>query len=189
MVNLFHRYMEYERDSKDILLAVLASGHALFFFVTNYQCWIGCCFLPLPVTVFASQLNQASWWILCVLSFANQSYSISVCWLLTLVRIVFCPVLSWHLELLYDFLKWFTSVVFSRHGYQRPCEKKTWIESKLTNHIQPLWSDRILRITFLLHWYILSIGKSWSQIILYKSHSLNSWWFMHLVCLNIWEQK
>ena len=37
--------------------------------------------------VLASHLNQASWWILCVLRFANQFYSITACWSFTVVRI------------------------------------------------------------------------------------------------------
>ena len=96
------------------IMIFLGSGSLLTF--ASYHYWEG---------VLASHLNQASWWILCVLRFANQSILFHHRMLVLHscedweTILFYLGILNFYIMILYG---WQACV--STHGYQRPCEEK-----------------------------------------------------------------
>lgn len=151
MVNLFHRYTEYERDSRDRFYFWRSGGPCKWPCVFWYKCkkwdssphqdhdifWFGIpinlCFLPLLGGGFGIPPQSILVDPLC----AQVRYSInfipsphvgpSQLWGLRNYL-----VLPWYLELLYNF-KGLTSVCFNT-WLPKAVWRKTWFESKLTNH-------------------------------------------------------
>ena len=196
MVNLFHRYMEYERDSRDRFYFWRSLQVAMLFL---YKCKkIGC----------PSKSNSSppgSWYLFCsgsLLTFASYHYCEGVFGIPTSIKhpggsfvcsgslINFIPsphvgpsqlwglrnylVLPWYLELLYN-VYMVDKRVF-QHMATKGLVKKNMI---WTQTYQSFWSDKTLRITTLLHQYTLSIGNlPLNSFLIISNHAFDSWNFL-----------